>query len=142
MLLRNEIQEQLYVGIFDFRMSWEMKPLTSSSFLIIPARHGAGPDEREIAIQMKVPDYVLEAGRTKCVDVFKMIVTTKATHFRLALPSILQVDCGQHNEYATWFDDVVALLADLNGGHRGAGGSEWATISFQVCTSLKKSEAQ
>lgn len=133
----NKSEAQLYVGMFNFRQNWELKPLTpESGFVVIPARKNGVDGKLPLGIKMQIPDYALEAGRKECEDVFKIFVTTKATHLRLKLPSIFDLAYSRQAGSIRGVQDPGKIFSSLGMGNRGERQDEWITRNFIVRTSL------
>jgi hypothetical protein len=135
--LKNRSDMQLYVGIFDFRPSWEVKLLTSESgFRIIPAKRNGVDGEWRITLKMAVPPKLQEKGISECEDIIKIFITSRATHFRASLPSLFEIIQGQNDPHRSG-DNLSSFLSELTGGFRGQSGGKWATRSFLIRTSME-----
>lgn len=134
--LKNKSTQQLYVGIFNLRPSWEVAPLTpASGFFTIPPRAAEVDGERPISIQMKVPEFLQNEGKTHCEDIFRIFVTSKATHFRMALPDIFHTASGRHNSFRGE-NNLTLFLSGLTDSFRSQSESKWATQNFFIQTSM------
>jgi hypothetical protein len=61
---------------------------------VIPPRNDEGDFELPIKLCMSVPDWLNDAGKNSCQDIFKFFITSKATHFRMSLPTIFAMAQG------------------------------------------------
>lgn len=135
--IKNKSDEQLYVGIFNFRPSWEVKPLISASgFKIVPARKDGVDGKWQISLKMVVPTELQENGVRECDDIIKIFITSKATHFRFSLPSLCGFTPGNHDTVHRG-DNLSAFLSELTGGLRGQSWDKWTTRSFRIRTSIE-----
>lgn len=134
--IKNRSDKQLYVGIFNFRPSWEVKPLISASgFRIVRARERGVDGEWRFSLKMAVPKELQENGIKECEDIIKIFITSRATHFRVSLPSLFKTTPGQTDTFRS-SDNLLAFLSELTGDLRGQSEGEWATSSFIIRTSM------
>lgn len=137
-ILKNEGEEQLYVGIFDLRSSWEVKALTpESGFEILRGRTEKGDGILRKPLKMTVPDFLQKSGRLDCEDTIKLFVTSKPTYFRASLPDIRHIVDGEG--YRDQGEDFSSLIENLNGGMRGQTAGTWITRSFLIRTIMEPS---
>jgi hypothetical protein len=135
--LKNRSDKQLYVGIFDFRPSWEVKPLISDSgFRIIPPKKNNVDGAWRISLKMAVPTELQEKGESECEDIIKIFITSRATHFRASLSSLFELTSRKHDTIRSG-DNLSNFLSKLTGDIRGQSGDKWATRSFRIRTSIQ-----
>jgi hypothetical protein len=135
--IRNKSDKQLYVGIFNFRPSWEVKPLTSAAgFRIIRAKEHGVDGEWRFSLKMTVPSELQENGMKECEDIIKIFIASRAIHFRASLPSLFEIAHGQNDTLRSG-DNLSAFLSVLTGDLRGQGEGQWATRSFVIRTSME-----
>jgi hypothetical protein len=134
-MIKNKSDKQLYMGIFNFRPSWEVKALTAKNgFVVIPPRNDEGDFELPINMCMSVPDWLEDEGKNSCQDIFKFFITSKATHFRMSLPMIFATAQGSE-EPIRGEDCLSSFLLELTQDLRGEEQGQWAAQSFFVHTS-------
>jgi hypothetical protein len=94
-MIKSRSDKQLYMRIISFRPCWEVKALTAmNGFAVIPPGNDEGDFELPIKLCMSVPDWLNDAGKNSCQDIFKFFITSKATHFRMSLPTIFAMAQG------------------------------------------------
>ena len=130
-VLKSGYRRPLYVAIFNFRPSWEVKALTQNrGFKIIqPGK------ELRVSIRMQVPQFVRDMGVASCEDLFKFFVATRATHFQPSLPDIFQVIHNEDNQRGRG-EDLSTFLGELKGAFRADSDDKWVTRSFVLHTSI------
>jgi hypothetical protein len=137
--LKNRSSMQLYVGIFNFRPSWEVKALTPhNGFIILPPRQNTVDGARTLRITMTVPEELRQMGRYECEEVVKVFVTSKATHFRMSLPLISATASGLKDGRRDG-DRLSEFLADLTDSFRSESEGAWASRSFMLQTIEERS---
>ncbi|KAH6616260.1 caspase domain-containing protein [Boeremia exigua] len=133
-LFENTSKEQLYVGVFNFKPSWEMAAMTHKGFKTLPAKYESENGTMRLTMKTKLPEFVLENKGKHCDDHVKFLITNTATHFHWSLPSILQTINGSLGSHRGEEENLSASLANLIGDFRGEQGTKWATKSFLIRT--------
>ncbi|KAF2844810.1 hypothetical protein T440DRAFT_547062 [Plenodomus tracheiphilus IPT5] len=136
--LKNRSSKQLYVGIFNFRPSWEVKALTASTgFIVLPPRKDNVDGSRQLSITMTVPEEMRKMGRHECEDVVKVFVTSKATYFRMSLPTI-SITASDLKDECRDGDRLFDFLSGLTDSFRNESESAWATRNFLLQTTEER----
>ena len=135
--IRNDAEAALYIGVFNFRPSWEVTCLNSSSsgaeFLTIPAARGSRASEKSLSIQMEIPSLLRTGGVDGCEEVVKFFIARKQTQIRMALPAMVDTANGQY-DVRRGSDNLSQFLLGLTSTFRGQKEEAWSTRSFVIHT--------
>ncbi|OAP55932.1 hypothetical protein AYL99_10084 [Fonsecaea erecta] len=133
--IRNCGDASIYVHLLDLRPSWEIVDMIRTNdgadYVEVPGK----TEFSKLTLQMKVPDYLVSKGQSQCEDVFKFIVTSRATSINgLSLKELPSTSLRGNQDKVS--DFLLQLCSPLRGSRADPLSEDWAALNFVVRTRL------
>ncbi|OCK89038.1 uncharacterized protein K441DRAFT_668307 [Cenococcum geophilum 1.58] len=137
----------LYLAIFNFTPSWQIVNLISLAgggdfFVLLPKIEDNLRSRQEINMRMEVPEFFQNRGESRCEDVVKVFITSKATSFpAMILPEMPLSAKDLGGEFRDGHSHMWEFLSEFISGIRGKGAAvheQWTTRNFIIRTDVEK----
>ena len=93
-------------------------------------------------MRMEIPESLQNRGESRCEDVVKVFITSKATSFpAMILPEMPLSAKDLGGEFRGGHSYMLAFLSEFISDLRGEGAAvheQWATRNFIICTDVEK----